>query len=90
MFEDLLLNADLLWPDALLGRWFIIAMLLLFGFAIICVFKLSSNSKKTIKGVEEIVAGQTTSSLYDNIATIKDKAKASNNEVVKNLWREFD
>ena len=54
MFEDLLLNADLLWPDALLGRWFIIAMLLLFGFAIICVFKLSSNSKKTIT-IDELI-----------------------------------
>ena len=90
MLDSLLLNADLLWPSAWLGRSFIIVMLLLFGFSVVRVFQLNASSKKTIKGVEDIVASQTTSSLYDNIIEIKDKAKSSNNEVVKNLWREFD
>ncbi|MGS0497021.1 anti-phage ZorAB system protein ZorA [Pseudoalteromonas mariniglutinosa] len=90
MLESLFLNADLLWPNAWLGRSFIIVMLLLFGFAVVRVFQLNASSKKTIKGVEDIVENQTTSSLYDNIIGIKDKAKSSNNEVVKNLWREFD
>ncbi|WP_259398674.1 hypothetical protein [Pseudoalteromonas sp. SG43-5] len=34
MFEGLLLNADLLWPNAWLGRSFIIIMVLLFVFAV--------------------------------------------------------
>ena len=90
MFEGLLLNADLLWPNAWLGRSFIIIMVLLFVFAVGWVLLLKHNSKKTIKKVEEIVANQTTESLYDNIADIRDKAKSSNDDVVKNLWREFD
>ncbi|MBB1504096.1 anti-phage defense ZorAB system ZorA [Pseudoalteromonas sp. SG41-1] len=90
MFEGLLLNADLLWPNAWLGRSFIIIMVLLFVFAVGWVLLLKHNSKKTIKKVEEIVAKQTTESLYDNIADIRDKAKSSNDDVVKNLWREFD
>lgn len=90
MFEGLLLNADLLWPNAWLGRSFIIIMVLLFVFAVGWVLLLKHNSKKTIKKVEEIVEKQTTESLYDNIADIRDKAKSSNDDVVKNLWREFD
>jgi hypothetical protein len=90
MLEGFLLNADLLWPISWLGRSFVIGMWLLFVFAIGWVLYLKSSSKKTIKAVDNIVVGQTMNSLYDNIATIRDKAKSSNNEVVKNLWREFD
>jgi hypothetical protein len=90
MLEGLLLNVDLLWPITWLGRSFVIGMALLFLFAIGHVFILKTRSKKTIKAVDDIVANQTTTSLYENIAEIRDKAKSSSNEAVKNLWREFD
>jgi hypothetical protein len=90
MLDGFLLDADLLWPSSWLGRSFIIVMGLLFLFAVGWVLYLKTCSKKIIKGVEAIVAGQTTDTLYNNIADIRDKAKSSNHAVVKNLWREFD
>jgi len=89
MLEGLLLNVDLLWPSAWLGRSFIIVMGGLFVFAVGRVLYLKRSSKKTIKAVDDIVANQTTASLYENIAEIRDKAKSSSNEAVKNLFHSF-
>lgn len=90
MIESFWSNIDLLWPSSWLGRSFIIAMLMIFFFAIYRVWVLNRRAKKNIQQIQAIFEGQTTDSLYENIGDIRDKAKSSENLVIQSLWHEFD
>lgn len=90
MIEAFLANAELVWPSSWLGRSFIIAMGVIFFYALYKVSLLNGRAKKNIQQIQEILEGQTTDSLYENISDIRDKAKNLNNPVIQSLWHEFD
>lgn len=90
MIDLIWLNVELLWPPSWLGRSFIIAMGIIFFFAIYRVWVLNRLAKKNIQQIRTILDGQSTDTLYENIGDIRDKAKASKSFVIQNLWHEFD
>lgn len=81
---------DLIWPSSWFGRSFIIAMAVIFLFAIYRVWALNRRAKKNIQQIQSILEGQNTDSLYEYIGDIRDKAKNSKSPVIQSLWHEFD